>query len=138
MEGFIQERGLAAQALREANKAEEERTASFALDLLSVLDSLETQLAFLGAQPREAPWPRLEKNLGVTRNKLLACLAARGVAPLAVAVGEPPDYARCVAVERREVDGVAGEHVVEVLRSGYSLGDMVLRAAEVAVAVAPT
>jgi molecular chaperone GrpE (heat shock protein) len=134
-QGFMRERVAAAQALREAHKAADERTASFALDLLGVLDSLESQLAFLAAQPREAPWPRLEKNLGVTRNKLLACLAEREVVPLAVAIGEPPDYAKCVAVERREVAGVVGEQVVEVLRMGYSLGELVLRTAEVAVAI---
>jgi molecular chaperone GrpE (heat shock protein) len=123
------------QALRESQKAASETLAAFCLELLAVLDTLEAQLAFLATQPREAPWPRLERNLGVTRNKLVAALEARGVTPLAVSVGGAPDYRHCVAVERRPVPDCTEEHVAEVLRPGWAMGDAVLRPAEVAIAV---
>jgi molecular chaperone GrpE (heat shock protein) len=135
---LVQDGVMGQQALREAQKAASETLAAFCLELLAVLDTLEAQLAFLAAQPREAPWPRLERNLGVTRNKLVAALEARGVTPLAVSVGSAPDYRLCVAVERRPAPGDGDEHVAEVLRPGWAMGDAVLRPAEVAIAVPET
>lgn len=123
------------QALREAHKTAQEGLAAFCLELLAVLDTLDAQVAFLASQPREAPWPRLEKNLLVSRNKLFAALTARGVSPIAIELGSVPDYRLCTAVERRAVAGATGERVAEVLRPGWTMGEGLLRAAEVAVAV---
>ncbi|MEB3196146.1 MAG: nucleotide exchange factor GrpE [Candidatus Sericytochromatia bacterium] len=132
---LIKARVAGEQALREAHKSAGESLAAFCLELLAVLDMLDAQLTFLAAQPREAPWPRLERNLSVSRNKLAAALAARGVTPIDVTLGESPDYRVCVAVERRAGGSEAGERVAEVLRSGWAIGADVLRAAEVAIAV---
>jgi molecular chaperone GrpE (heat shock protein) len=132
---LVQDGVAGRQALREAQKSASETLAAFCLDLLAVLDTLEAQLAFLAAQPREAPWPRMERNMGIARNKLVTALEARGVTPLAVGVGSVPDYRLCVAVERRLAPVDAREHVAEVLRPGWAIADAVLRPAEVAIAV---
>lgn len=124
-----------AQALREAQRLANEKLAAFCLELLAALDALEAQVNYLAAQPREAPWPRLEKNLRVTSNKFRAALAAQGASPLEISTGDAPDYRLCVAVEKRVVEGLTGERIAEVLRSGWSLEDSVLRAAEVVVEV---
>lgn len=136
VEALVRSQVAGAQAVREAQRLADENLAAFCLELLAVLDTLEAQVAYFAAQPREAPWPRLEKNMRVTCNKLVAALATRGVVPISVEEGQAPDYRVCVAVERRTVAGVTAERVAEVLRGGWLLGDAVLRAAEVAIEVA--
>jgi len=135
LEALMRAQVHAAQAQRETRRAGEAATDALCLDMLEIADMLASQVSFLEAQPAEGPWPRLARNLARTRNKLLGSLGRRGLVIVPIAVGEPPDYRVCVAVERREVDGGAGELVAAVLRDGYLIADRVLRPAEVAIQV---
>jgi molecular chaperone GrpE len=110
--------GQAAQARAEA-----------LLPLLPIIDDLERAAADVPADLREQPWV---KGVLLITDKLAAAMAAAGLERIDP-LGQPfdPRYHEAFMHERR-ADIPAG-NVSTVMRTGYRLGDRVLRAAQVAV-----
>jgi molecular chaperone GrpE len=96
---------------------------------LEVVDSLERALFM---QPED---PVVE-GLRAVLEQMEAVLARQGVTRMGAA-GEPFDPERHEAVGIRPTNEVPDRTVVEVARSGFNVGDQVLRPAEVVVARAP-
>jgi molecular chaperone GrpE len=111
---------------REGARELERRTRAVLLDMLGVLDDLERALA---AAPREDP---LRAGVELVEKSFLAALGRHGVTRTA-ALGEPFDPAVHEAVSVVPSDPAQDGRVVAVLRSGYRLGEELLRPASVVV-----
>lgn len=96
-------------------------------ELLEVLDDLERTVGQLTEATPEHSAVR------VVAEKMVAKLEGLGFTRLET-VGKPFDPNVHEAVTRKSLEGFASEVVCEELRSGWSLGDRVVRAAVVAVA----
>jgi molecular chaperone GrpE len=94
-------------------------------DWLEAVDSVERALS-LGTDGPEA------EGLRAVRDQMRAILGRQGVAATG-AVGERFDPERHEAIAVRDADEADDNGVVEVSRSGYLLGDRVLRPAQVVV-----
>jgi molecular chaperone GrpE len=114
---------------RETERRVEESREAQLREWLEVVDSLERALFM---QPED---PVLQ-GLRAVLEQMEAVLARQGVTRMGAA-GEPFDPERHEAVAIRPANGVPDRTVVEVARSGYMLGDRVLRPAEVVVGRAP-
>lgn len=95
-------------------------------DLLETVDDLELALAHAGDGP-------VADGVRMARDRFLAALERRGVAPLAPDGREfDPNEAEAIRVDAVEEAGRDGT-VTETLRTGYRLGERVIRPARVAV-----
>jgi molecular chaperone GrpE len=117
------------RALRETERRVDESRAAQLREWLEVVDSLERALFM---QPEDP----VAEGLRAVLEQMEAVLARQGVVRMAGA-GEPFDPELHEAVGIRHTDDVPDRSVAEVARSGYTLGDRVLRPAEVVVARVP-
>ena len=115
--------------VRETDRRVEESRDAQLREWLEVVDSLERALFM---QPED---PVVE-GLRAVLEQMEAVLARQGVTRMG-APGEQFDPERHEAVAIRPANGAPDRTVVEVARSGYMLGDRVLRPAEVVVGRAP-
>ena len=108
--------------------------AELAMEMISVIDTLERALAAAGIEPADdtAPAEPLAEGFFLTYRELLAALQRAGVEPFDPA-GESFDPQRHEAVQKLPVDGTEPGTVVEVIQKGYRLGDQLIRPARVAV-----
>lgn len=113
---------------RETDRRVEEGREAQLREWLEVVDSLERALFM---QPEDP----VVQGLRAVLEQMETVLARQGVTRMG-ATGEPFDPERHEAVGIRPTDG-PDRTVVEVARSGYMLGDRVLRPAEVVVGRAP-
>jgi molecular chaperone GrpE len=114
------------RSVRETERRIEESRDTQLREWLEVVDSLERALFM---QPED---PVVE-GLRAVLEQMEAVLARQGVTRVGAA-GEPFDPERHAAVGVRPTDEVPDRTVVEVARSGFKVGDRVLRPAEVVVA----
>ncbi len=98
-------------------------------DWLEAVDSVERALAMQPENP-------LFEGLRAVLEQMEAILDRQGVRRIGAA-GEPFDPERMEAVGVRPADGVPDRTVLDVARSGYAIGDRVLRPAQVVVARTP-
>jgi molecular chaperone GrpE len=98
-------------------------------ELLEPLDNIERALQAADHSP-------LAQGLQGVFNQMEALLARHGAQRIA-AVGDPFDPTRHEAVAVRETDDVPDGTVVDIVRSGFAIGDRVLRPAQVVVAKKP-
>lgn len=112
------------------DRIEEERQRLLGL-FLGVIDDLERALA-VPSGDEEA----LRQGLQLTHRKMLQLLRKEGVEPIQ-AQHQPfdPQWHEAVAMVSRDSQNVAPNTVVQVVESGYRLGDRLLRPAKVIVAV---
>lgn len=115
---------------REVDRRVEEAREALLRDWLEALDSVERALRM------GAPEASLQQGLRGVLEQMEATLARHGVTRIGAA-GEPFDPERHEAVAVRESADVPDRTVLEVVRSGFALGDRVLRPAQVVVARAP-
>ena len=115
--------------VRETDRRVEESREAQLREWLEVVDSLERALFM---QPEDP----MVQGLRAVLEQMEAVLARQGVTRMGAA-GEPFDPERHAAVSVRPTNEVPDRTVVEVARSGYMLGDRVLRPAEVVVGRAP-
>lgn len=99
-------------------------------DWLAAIDSVERALQMA------SPDDPLYAGVRALLEQLEASLARHGVTRLGAA-GEPFDPERHEVVAVRDTDELPDRTVVEVARSGFALGDRVLRPAQVVVARGP-
>lgn len=100
--------------------------------LLPVIDNFERALA---VDPAKASAESVLKGLQLVHDQWLAVLKKENVNEIAPQAGEPFDPARHEALMQQDAPQFAGQGptVVQMLQKGYSLGDRVLRPAQVAV-----
>jgi molecular chaperone GrpE len=112
------------RAGRETDRRVAEARERLLRDWLEALDSVERAIALD---------PSLAEGLEAVLRQMEAILARHGVQRTGAA-GEPFDPERHEAVAVRATDEVPDRTVLNVMRSGYTLDDHVLRPAEVTVA----
>jgi molecular chaperone GrpE len=112
---------------RELERRTTESADAIIRDWLDVVDSVERALLF--AEPDST----LALGLLAVRDQIEAVLQRQGVTRIG-APGEPFDPERHAAVGVVNTDHVPDGTIAEVVRSGFALGDRVLRPAEVIVA----
>jgi molecular chaperone GrpE len=115
------------RSAREVERRVAESTEALLLDWLDAIDSVER--ALLMAETDSS----LAVGLQAVLDQMEAILERQGVKRVGAA-GEPFDPERHEAVAVVAAEGVPDRTVVEVARSGYLLGDRVLRPAQVVVA----
>jgi molecular chaperone GrpE len=124
------------RAERERAEASQYAVTKFARDMLSIADNFARALAACPPELREAADPQVKAVLdGVeaTDRQLLATLERHGVKPVATADGKfDPNLHQAIA----EVpgNGKPAGSIVDVVQSGYMIGDRLLRPAMVTVA----
>jgi molecular chaperone GrpE len=114
------------RAAREIERRSNDSREAVALDWLEAVDSVER--ALLMAEP-DSP---LALGLRAVLEQMDAILERQGLSRIG-APGEPFDPERHEAVGVVQTDAGPGRTVVEVARSGYMIGDRVLRPAQVVV-----
>jgi molecular chaperone GrpE len=113
------------RAGREVDRRATEVRDALLRDWLEVLDSIERAL-------RMQPEGQLQQGLRAVLDQIEAVLARHGVQRMGNA-GEPFDPERHEAIEVRTNDEFEQGTVLEVARSGFAVGDRVLRPAQVVV-----
>lgn len=99
--------------------------------ILPVLDQFDLASA-QAVTPENAE--QIARGVGMIRDQLLVAVQSSGVELISPRVGEPFDAARHQAVVQQPGEGVPPGHVSIVMRAGYSIGGVVVRPAQVAVA----
>jgi len=115
---------------RERERWAEMTKQDFASQLLPILDDCERALQ-AAAQNHDAE--ALARGFELIHSKLLKALANEGVESFNP-VNQPFDPAYHEAVAHLERPGVPDNTIIEVVRTGYTIGDRVLRPAQVVVA----
>jgi len=119
-----------ARLRKEISKDVERSRRSMLVSFLEVLDNLDRAIAAAGAERAADP---LVQGVTLVRQQFLQTLDGLGVTRLDP-VGHPFDPARHEALTTVAAPGVPEGQVIGVIRSGYLIGDEVLRPAQVAVA----
>jgi molecular chaperone GrpE len=117
------------RSARELDRLVQEKRDALIRDWLDVVDGVERAL-------RMHPDSGAHEGLRAVFDHMESVLARQGVARVGE-VGERFDPHRHEAVEVRETGEVPDRTVVEVLRSGFAVGDRVVRPAQVVVSRAP-
>ncbi len=115
---------------REVRAAEARGIGKLARELLPALDNLERAVA---AVESADPEHHLSAGIKLVTAELSAALGRTGIEGYSPA-GEPFDPTRHEAVAQHPVEGAESGTVVQVLQSGYRLGESILRPARVIVA----
>ncbi|MFU8772760.1 MAG: nucleotide exchange factor GrpE, partial [Anaerolineales bacterium] len=97
---------------------------------LEILDDLELALKNIPAEPTAVEWA---KGIDLIYRKLLAILEAEGVQPMN-AQGTEFDPNLHEAISQEDHPELESGQIIEVTRTGYMIGDRVLRPAAVRVA----
>lgn len=117
------------RSARELERRVEAERDQLLLQWLEVIDGVERAL-------RQRPHTPLYEGLRAVLDQMDAILARQGVRRTGEA-GEPFDPERHEAIDVRTDEGVPDRTVVEVARSGFAVGDRVLRPAQVVVSRSP-
>lgn len=124
---------IEARLARESERDLARRTRAVLVDLIAVLDDLERALA---AGRREAQGTPLLAGIELVERNFLAALARHGVTRIE-ALGAPFDPALHEGVSLvPATGGTPPGRVVAVLRSGYRMGEELIRAATVVISAA--
>ncbi len=111
---------------------------NLAIKMLPVIDNMDRALSFAEnhSEGRSGDFLEFFRGIALVSQQLNELLAEMGIVPI-VAVGQPfdPHFHEAVAVEAKA--DVAPNTVTSELLRGYRIGDKVIRAAMVRVAVAP-
>lgn len=124
------------RADRSRQQGREAGIADFAAAIIPALDSLALALAALRSQERDlsAHVVALRDGLRATQREFLAAFSKFGVQPVEPKQGDPFDPACHEAVAMRSSSAVQPGEVVELLQSGYSVGNRLIRPARVVIA----
>ncbi|HEY58416.1 MAG TPA: nucleotide exchange factor GrpE [Anaerolineae bacterium] len=135
LDGWTRERAAFANYKRrveeERQRQQQQLLAEVVKEFLVVLDDLELALK---NRPQEGEGAAWAEGIALIYNKLCARLEAKGVEQIAVEPGQPFDPQFHEAISHEPVDGHESGHIIEVVRPGYRVGDLVIRPALVRVA----
>ncbi|MEM9147799.1 MAG: nucleotide exchange factor GrpE [Pseudomonadota bacterium] len=124
------------RAERDRRDAETYGGTKLARDLLSVHDNLDRALKAADNGLREAHGPFLE-GVELTSRELLNAFAKHKIAPVQPATGEKFDPNRHQAMFEAPIPGATPGTIIEVMQSGFTIADRLLRPALVGIAKAP-
>jgi molecular chaperone GrpE len=99
--------------------------------LLSVIDQFDMALE---QRPDQVTVEQLLMGVEMIRDELMRALGDHAVRMIRPQRGDEFDPNSHEALLREVVEDVAGDHIVQVMQSGYALGDVVLRPAKVTLA----
>ncbi len=121
------------QALRQKTAQATANTEDLFLELLEVVDGLETLLDYLEKNPDSSPEfiQRLPRSLGVVYRKFLSVLGKRQVLPIPLQEGMEPDFKLCRVVEREVRNDLPDQRITKIIRRGFYLEEKILRSTEV-------
>ena len=127
---------LRRRAEREKQDASQYAVTKFARDMLQIADNFARALAAAPAALRDAADPQIKavlEGVEATERQLLASLERHGVKPIDTADGKfDPNLHQAIAEVPGE--GRPAGSIVNVVQSGYTIGDRLLRPAMVTVA----
>jgi molecular chaperone GrpE len=129
------EKVLLQQSLREQQTQSATNTEDLFLELLEIGDALEDLLDYL-KQNHTSPSPefiqRLPKSLEVVNRKFLGVIGKRQVLPIEIELqSTQPDFNLCRVVDREVRNDMPDQTITKIVRRGFSLGEKILRPAEV-------
>lgn len=136
--GLLKEVGLLKQELRTREGEALARLEALFLELLGVVDSIESLIAVV--KERQAGGDellkRLPRSLELQRKMLLDTLERRGVTRIELD-GSAVDYEVCRVLDREPHPELAAGAIARVIRPGYRHGPRILRPAEVILSSGP-
>ena len=121
------------RADRERRDAEQYGITRFARDLLSVHDNFERAMKAVTDEARAAAGPLLE-GIELTQKELVAALGKHGIRKVEPQKGERFDPKLHQAMFEAPVPGTKAGDIIEVMGEGFTIGDRLLRPAQVGVA----
>ncbi len=124
------------RAVREKDELRTLATGRVLEDIFPVLDNLA--LAVAAAHQPNADLKSLVGGVEMVLNQLKSALASHGLKDISPAVGQPFDPHQHEAISHLPNPKVKEEHVVNVVRTGYSLNGRLLRPAAVVVSSGAT
>lgn len=129
---FQKQNTLLQQCLREQQNQAAANSEDLFLALLEVNDALEALLNYLQQNPEPSPefLHRLPKSLGAVHRKFLTVLGKHRVLPIELP-GNQPDFNFCRVVDREIRNDLEAQTITKIVRSGFMIGDKVLRPIEV-------
>lgn len=128
---------IAKRGERDRRDAETYGGAKLARDLLSVYDNLEAAVKLAPEELRESA-PAFFNGVELTRKELLQAFGKHKISPVAPELGEKFDPNRHEAMFEAPTPGAEPGSIIQVIQSGFTLSDRLLRPAMVGVArVAP-
>ncbi len=135
LDGWTRERAAFANYKRrmaeQQDRQRQQLVAEVAKGFLEVLDDLELALK---NRPQEGEGAAWAEGIELVYRKLRGALEAQGVEQVPAEPGQPFDPQFHEAISHEPVDGHESGHIIEVVRPGYRVGDLVIRPALVRVA----
>ncbi len=135
LDGWTRERAAFANYKRrveeERERQRQQLLAEVVKDFLEVLDDLELALKNRPQGEEGAAWA---EGIELIYRKLRSRLEARGVEQVPAEPGQPFDPQYHEAISHEPVDGHESGHIIEVVRPGYRVGEVIIRPALVRVA----
>ncbi|MEM1354311.1 MAG: nucleotide exchange factor GrpE [Planctomycetota bacterium] len=122
---------FARRAAHNVESAAQQKLMDIARALVTVLDHFDRALE---ADPETTSAQDLLGGVTIVKNELLAALGRFGIERLEVGPGDEFDPNRHEALMRQPSEDVQANHVTMQLQPGYTLGDKVVRPAQVSVA----
>lgn len=132
--GWQRERAAFANYKRRVAEQQEQQRqqllAEVVKDFLEILDDLELALS---KRPQAGEGAQWAEGVELIYRKLRQKLELKGVEQVPAEAGMPFDPRYHEAISREAVDGQESGQIIEVLRAGYRIGDLVIRPALVRV-----
>ena len=129
--GLADYQNLARRSRISEQQARDGQTRTLASSLAGVLDHFDQALKVDATKATAAD---VLAGVSMVHGELLKVLAAFGVERIDAKVGDAFDANLHQALMKQKIDGVAEGKIAACFQPGYRLGDMVIRAAQVAVA----
>jgi molecular chaperone GrpE len=120
------------RADRDRRDAEQYGITRFARDLLSVHDNFERAMKAVTDEARDAAGPLLE-GIELTQKELIAALGKHGIRKIEPRKGERFDPKLHQAMFEAPVPGTKSGDIIEVMGEGFTIGERLLRPAQVGV-----
>ena len=124
------------RAERDRRDAEAYGGSRLARDLLSVHDNLNRALSSVDDDQREAARALIE-GVELTLKELVAAFSRNGIVPVAPEIGDRFDAKRHEAMFNAPHPEVPAGGIITVIETGFSIGERLLRAAQVGVSAGP-
>jgi molecular chaperone GrpE len=123
------------RADRDRRDAEQYGITRFARDLLSVHDNFERAMKAATDEARAAAGPLLE-GIELTQKELVSALAKHGIRKIEPQKGERFDPKLHQAMFEAPLPGTTAGEIIEIMSEGFTIGDRLLRPAQVGVSSA--
>ncbi len=120
------------RADRDRRDAEQYGITRFARDLLSIHDNFERAMKAVTEEARATAGPLIE-GIELTQKELLSVLGKHGISKIAPGKGDRFDPRLHQAMFEAPIPGTSAGDIIEVMSEGFTIGDRLLRPAQVGV-----